>query len=482
MSVLTMALLAAAAIVAALGGLPMLAREELTMFAYIAFAAFLFLVPGGLVAAELGGMYAHREGGVYIWVSEAFGRRWGFLAVWLQWIENVVWYPTTLAFAAVAAAFMTGDRSLGSNNTFIGLFCIAAIWLATLIALRGTDVLVTVAKYGFLVGTVVPGIILLGLFVYWVVSGKSAGWDAASDPAVAERIKDGQTQPRWLPHYTGLGTLSLLAAILLLFSGIEVQAVHAVEMRHPRREFPWAIVLAAIISVAVFSLGGLAVAGLLPPAHISLTSGVLDALDRGLEQAGGTTWLMPFIALAICYGALGGTLAWIRGPVRGLMTSGRDGCLPPVFQRTNAHGSERNILLAQAGLVTVVSSLYLVLEDVSSTFVLISAISVSLYIIMYLLMYAAAIRLRYTEPELDRRFSIPGGIVGMWLIAGVGAVAVAFALVLAFVPPDQLPVGNSTTYVGLVAAGCSTFVAVPLLIYQFRKPSWATSQATVSRS
>jgi amino acid transporter len=70
------------------------------MIFYILFAAGMFLLPASLVAAELGGAFSKEGGGIYTWVKEAFGSRWGFTAIWLQWIQNVVWYPTVLAFAA----------------------------------------------------------------------------------------------------------------------------------------------------------------------------------------------------------------------------------------------------------------------------------------------------------------------------------------------------------------------------------------------
>ena len=63
-----LALMTAAAVIS-LRGLPMMAQEELTMFFYIFFATFLFLIPAALVGAELGSAFASRGGGVYscIW-------------------------------------------------------------------------------------------------------------------------------------------------------------------------------------------------------------------------------------------------------------------------------------------------------------------------------------------------------------------------------------------------------------------------------
>lgn len=90
-STIAMAFMTAAAIIS-LRGLPLMAAEELTMFFYIGFATLFFLIPAALVSAELGSTFAIKDGGIYVWVSSAFGKKIGFTAVWLQWIQNVVWY------------------------------------------------------------------------------------------------------------------------------------------------------------------------------------------------------------------------------------------------------------------------------------------------------------------------------------------------------------------------------------------------------
>ncbi|MBN2740873.1 MAG: amino acid permease, partial [Rhodobacteraceae bacterium] len=100
------------------------------------------------------------------------------------------------------------------------------------------------------------------------------------------------------------------------------------------------------------------------------------------------------------------------------------------------------------------------------------AMTVSLYLLMYLMMYAAAIRLRYSQPEVDRHFRVPGGKLGMWLIAGFGFVAVAFALVVSFFPPSQVPVGSPGLYTGLVIGGLIVFGAAPFLIHARKRPEW----------
>lgn len=471
MTVPTVGFLTAAAVVTSLRGLPVMAKEELTMFVYLGFAVILFLIPAALVSAELGSAFSDRKGGVYTWIGEAFGQRWGFVGIWLQWIQNVVWYPTGLAFAAAAAAFALNQAGLANAHVYVGVFCIVSYWLATLLALRGNAILAKVAKYGFVAGTVVPGAVLVGLFIYWVATGHAVGWVGATDPAVAH-VVGGATVPRYIPALAGLGSLAFLGNIMLLFAGVEAQAVHVRDMKNPGRGFPAAMLLASVVSVAVFLLGSIAVAGLVPYGKLVLQTGVFTAMQTVLVGQWHANWIVQLLAVLVCFGALSGALAWVSAPSRGLLATAHDGVLPPILQKTNKRGIQRNILILQAIIVTVVSSIYLFTSDVSGAFFLISTVTISLYIVMYMFMYAAAIRLRYTQPGLHRAFRIPGGKVGIWIVAGVGFLAVAFALLVSFFPPTQLPVGNPVIYVVLVAAGLVVFISAALLIYRFRKPSW----------
>ena len=459
-----LALMTAAAVIS-LRGLPMMAQEELTMFFYIFFATFLFLIPAALVGAELGSAFASRGGGVYSWVKEAFNPHMGFTAIFLQWIQNVVWYPTVLGFAAASIAYMIGMPALAQNGVFVGLFSIVMYWAATWVTLRGTATASGLTSKGFLIGTVLPGVVIVAMALAWIAGGNEIAFEhiPASVSQVVSADATQHAHPRLFPHITGMSDIAFLAGILLLFAGVEVHAVHAPELKEPQKQFPKAMFLAALISFGLFTLGSLAVAVITPYDQINLQSGLFTTFDIVFKHYR-VGWLTNVMSLLIAFGVLAGVMSWISGPSRGLLWTAKEGQLPEFMKKTNKNGVQVNILVIQGCIVSVLSSLYIVMKDVSVAFFLLSALTIGLYLIMYMMMYAAGIRLRYTQPDLPRSYRVPGGNAGMWCIGGGGFLAVLFAFTVTFFPPSQLPVGSPALYAGLVVAGTVVFLAIPIVI------------------
>ena len=183
-------------------------------------------------------------------------------------------------------------------------------------------------------------------------------------------------------------------------------------------------------------------------------------------------FLTPLIGLLAAFGAIGGVMSWISGPSRGLLETAKNGEIPPFMAKTNKNGMQVNILMIQGIIVTLLASLYFVMDNVSVAFFVLSAMTITLYLSMYILMYAAAIKLRYTRPDLPRSYKVPGGFYGLCAVAGIGLLGVGFSLIVGFFPPSNLPVGNPALYVGLVTAGMVVFIGLPLWIHKMKKPEW----------
>jgi amino acid transporter len=91
---------------------------------------------------------------------------------------------------------------------------------------------------------------------------------------------------------------------------------------------------------------------------------------------------------------------------------------------------------------------------------------------MYFLLFISAIKLRYSHPDVPRAFKLPWGNFGMWLVSGIGLMAVIFAFFIGFFPPEELAVGSPVFYVTFLICGVIVFVITPIIINMMKKPGW----------
>ena len=466
LGVFTLAIMNVTAVVS-LRGLPAEAEYGVSSAFYYLFAAIVFLIPTALVAAELAAMFQDKQGGVFRWVGEAFGKRAGFLAIWLQWIESTIWYPTVLTFGAVAFAFIgtndAKDMALASNKLYTLAVVLIIYWLATFISLKGLRWVSKVAKIGGLVGTIIPAALLIVLAIIYLASG-----------GVSQMNFDG----RFFPDITKLDNLVLASGIFLFYAGMEMTGIHVKDMENSSRNYPRAIFIGAFITVLIFVLGTFSLGIIIPQKDINLTQSLLVGFDNYFKFVH-ASWLSPIIAIALAFGVLAGVLTWVSGPSKGLFAVGKAGYLPPFFQKENKIGVQRNILLLQGAAVTLLSLLFVVMPSVQSFYQILSQLTVLLYLIMYLLMFAAAIYLRYSMKKCERPFRIgKSGNTLMWVVAGMGFLGSLLAFVLSFIPPAQIAIGSNAVWYAVLTIGCIVVVIAPFIIYAARKPGWVDKNST----
>jgi putative glutamate/gamma-aminobutyrate antiporter len=447
--------------VVSLRGLPAEAEYGLSSAFYYLFAAIVFLIPTALVAAELAAMFSDKQGGVFRWVGEAFGKRMGFLAIWLQWVESTIWYPTVLTFGAVSLAFIgmngTHDMALASNRLYTLIVVLAIYWLATLISLKGMSWVGKVSKIGGLVGTIIPAGLLVVLAIIYLASGGHSHLDFHGS---------------FFPDLTNFNNLVLASSIFLFYAGMEMGGIHVKDVDNPSVNYPKAVFIGSFVTVLIFILGTYSLGIIIPKSEINLTQSLLVGFDRYFTFIR-ASWLSPVIAIALAFGVLAGVLTWVSGPSKGIFAVGRAGYLPPFFQKTNKNGVQQNILLIQGALVTLLGLLFVVMPSVQSFYQILSQLTVLLYLIMYLLMFAAAIYLRYSMKSAGRPFRIGSKGNGlMWIISGLGFLGSLLAFILSFIPPGQIAVGSKAMWYAVLVIGCIVVVVIPLIIYALRKPSW----------
>ncbi len=460
LGIITLAIMNVTAVVS-LRGIPAEAEYGISSAFYYLFAAIVFLIPTSMVAAEMAAMFQDKQGGVFRWVGEAYGKKWGFLAIWLQWIESTIWYPTVLTFGAVAIAFIgmdqSADMSLASNRFYSLAIVLAIYWAATYISLKGMGWVGKVAKIGGLVGTIIPAALLVVMAIIYLATGGN----------IEMNLKGS-----FFPDLTNLNNLVLASSIFLFYAGMEMGGIHVKEIDNPAKNYPKAVFIGAAVTVLIFVLGTFAIGIIIPQKEINLTQSLLIGFDRYFSYLH-ASWLSPVIAVALAFGVLAGVLTWVAGPSKGIYAVGKAGYLPPFFQRSNKIGVQKNILLIQGGIVTILSMLFVIMPSVQSFYQIMSQLTVLLYLIMYLLMFSAAIRLRYTMKETERPFRIgKSGNLMMWIIGGIGFAGSLLAFILSFIPPGQIATGSNFVWYAVLIGGAIIVVIIPFIIYANRKESW----------
>ena len=413
--------------------------------------ALFFMVPSALISAELATGW---EGGVFIWVREAFGDRLGFQAIWLQWIQSVALYPSLLAFAAASLAYAFGDPTLAQNGLYTGAIILVIFWTATLVAFRGLNASARLGSYGLVLGTLIPAAALIILMVIWLAQGKPA--------AVPLQVSD------IVPPYNGISSLVLIIGTFIAFAGLEVNAVHIREMRDPGRSYPKGVALAVVIIFVMYVLGTISIAVAVPTKQLDLDAGAAQAFVTYMTGLG---WGLGgrVLSFLLAFGALAAASTWVIGPSRGLLLVGRKGFLPQRLQAVNRNDVQVPILIIQAIIVTILSIAFVLIPSVSSAFWVLQTITVELYMLMYVLMFAAGWRLRRTRPDVPRSFRSPL----LPLLAVLGILAALGAIAIGFVPPSQLSSDTSPLrYAGALLVGIVILAIPPQIIYAFRRPSW----------
>ncbi len=446
-----------------LRALPISAEYGFSIVFFYLFGGLFFLLPVALIAAELATGWP-RPGGIYVWVSEAFGKRWGFLTIWLQWLYNIFWYPTIMAFVAGTLAWLI-DPQLAQVKLYMWSLAMLIFWAATAFNWFGMRLSAWISMASSLFGTLFPMFFIIILAISWCLSGRPVqvtfNW-----------------QHFW-PNFTHLNSLSLTSMVLFSLIGLEMSAVHAGDVKNPQRDYPRALFISAILILSTLILGSLAIAMVIPQHDIQFATGLMDGFAV-FFKAFHLDGLTPVIAILIVLGCLGAVTAWIIGPTSGVRVAATDGSAPAFFRTQNRHGAPVNVLWVQGILFSLLTALFIFMPSVNSAFVLLSAITAQLALLVYLLIFAAFVRLRYVQPHVVRKYRVPGGKGVAWALAGVGTLTCLLVFCLGFLPPDQIPVGNVRIYETLLVCG-TVLACLPPFFMRVTNQNTAVTRAAESK-
>lgn len=398
------------------------------------FAMVVFFIPSAIAVRELADIDPG-SGGIYRWVSRAFGTRHAFVAGWGYWVNNLLYFPSLLVTTAAIAAYIGGPRTapLGNSSAFILVVSLVGLWLAVWLNVVGLRVGKWLPNLGGF-GTWVPALLFVG-FAAWLL--------------VARGSATSFTAGTILPQRLDLPSINLFATMTFAFAGLELAPTLGGEIRDPAVTLRRGVLLSGVAIVAMYLLGTAAMLVALPHETISVTNGMPQAVQALVERLGvaGFGFLPALIALLLTAGNVGGLSAWLAGSARLPFAAGVDQALPPAFAKLHPRWQTPYVsLLLMGALATVFIVAGLAGSTVKSAYLLLTQATLILFFIPYLYVFAAYLRLRRVRS------------LGTALTGVVGAAAVAFSIVLGFVPPADEP--DPLWYELKVVGGVVAFMGV----------------------
>ena len=428
-----------------------------SVFFYIV-AAITFLLPTSLICAELSSMITKNNGGVFSWVKAGLGEKAGVVAMWLEWFNNVVGFPSSVT-ALIATLSYVGFRSFTENTQTNFGFWLAmvatfvCISIFNFLPLRKTVLLNII---GAIFGMILPGVLLMAGAIYFIVTGQShLEYHGVSDI---------------IPVFS-LATYALLVKTLSSYSGIQSVAFHMTNIDNPQKNIPRSILMATVLIVSLTIFATLALMIVVPVKDVNVLNGLIQGISAILNIIG-LGDMKPVIAVMVTVGMLAALSTWVLGPARGMQTAAKQNFFPKVMVGINKAGMPINMLTIQIIIVIFLSLTFLVMPSIYAAFALLVAITSQFTVVMWIMVFAAAIRMRFTKPDAHRVFYV-GKRGTNWLLVSMSCVAMFMCMlgfVLGLFPPSFSHVKNVFQYTMILVTSDVVIVAIPLIwIWLHRK-------------
>lgn len=404
----------------------------------------LFFVPSAFIVAELGTAYPY-QGGIYDWVKRAFGPRMAARTTYWYWVNVALWMPSVyLLFTGVLTGLVWSDASTFDQS----MVAVGLVWITVLVGIQTLRVGKSVTGTSALVKAAIILVIGIGGAVL------AARHGTANSFAFHKLLPD-------------LGvTKTFLPVLVYQLLGFELVSSLSGEVKNPRRDISRAIWLSAAVLSALYILGTVGMLLVLPVHQIGLTAGLVDTFKAIFGSGSPLPWILGIAVMAAYFGNM---VTWTLGANKAAAEAAQAGELPGIFGTETRKGSPLWAYLLTGVISTVVllvAGIFLKSQD--SLYFALFAASSAVFLLPYLLMFPAIIRLRRLDPGAARPFRVPGGPVGLWVMVVLATASVLASLVLFLWTPGE-PVDWSYTGPLVGIAGGAVVVGEVLVGVVMRK-------------
>ena len=445
---------------------PTFASSGFHLVFFLIIGGLLWFLPVALCAAEMATVDGWEEGGIFAWVGNTLGERWGFAAIFFQWFQITVGFVTMIYFILGALSYLLNWPALNSNPLikFIGVMII--FWFLTFSQFGGTRNTAKIAKAGFVFGVLLPAVILFLLAIIYVVKGNP--------------IHVAISAKALIPDFSKVNTLVIFVSFILAYMGVEASASHVNKLQNPKRDYPLAIFILVALAIVLNTVGGLTVASVVPENQLSLSAGVVQTFHQLVLINFGSRydWITKIIALLLAVGVMAEVSAWVVGPSEGMYVAAKKGILPKKLAETNNHNVPIPLVLVQGVIVTIWAAV-LTFGGGGNNVSFLTAVSLTvvIYLVGYLLFFLAYFNLLFKHKDLKRAYNVPGGQVFKFIVALLGILTSIGALIISFFPPSQLTGNSVSEYLLILSISFIVTILIPIIIYSLRH-NWNSSKST----
>jgi len=449
-------------IIAGIGNDVQQAFYGLSSVTYFAIGAICFFIPTALVAAKLASGWSNR-GGIFRWVGEGLGKGWALTCLLILWFQTMINFGMGMPSYAATIMFYTPmyDKAVQfaqhpQHEVLIMTGFIILYWVLTFVATKGVKAFANVAKYGVLIGTFIPLALMIILTIVWLCEGHQ--------PAIP------MTPKGLIPKWNGMSTLALAAGVFFSYTGIDMNAAHIKQLKHPEKDFTKAMFISMILVFLIFVVGTVIIAMVVPENQINVIY-TLNTVFRTLGATIGIPWLYMVLVWAGLCNVLASVITNMAGPSFMLGQAGGSGFLPHWFQEKNKHEMPAHLMYTQIAGMTIIAYLVKLLPNVEGFVIMLTQTITVLYLFYYILMFTTFLKLRYDQPNRPRAFKVPGGKFGAWFVAGLGLLSSIFGIILAIYPPAQVKaeVGSPVVYISVILILVAVILGICFVMYQLSK-------------
>lgn len=394
-------------------------------------AGLCYFIPTALVCAELSTTYPE-QGGVYLWGKKTLGKPFGFVALWYQYAENIVFYPPLLSFI-IATAVYPFSSHLTDNNLFIFIAINVIFWAITFLNIKGLSISAMFTNICGLLGLVIPMLLICCAGIYWF-----------STPSLPSQISFNHVSD-WIPDFSNLHLGAAFTAVVLSLTGMEITTAYANEVKNPQKNYPKALFIATFFILLTLTIGSLSIATIISPTDSTLSSGIMVAFSAFFKELH-LSFIIPFIAFGIVLGGLAGLNNWVIAPTKGLHAAAKDGFLPKFFTHENKNKAPTVLLIAQGIITSLLSLIFVFVPNVNAGMWVLNILMTQLYMIMYICVFVCFVASRMRHRHLHRPFRVPGGVIGMIIVAALGIISSVITIIVSFDFPASVSISTGSYY------------------------------------